>query len=94
MNADDLQSDWLDTPIGTVQLRFDEHGLHRVDIGVKRPRGEARATAPNQYRNAFARYFDGKLDALDALPVVMNGTTFQRSVWQALRSITPGSTLR
>ena len=93
MNATGLKCDWLSTPIGTLRLQFDEHGLHSVDIGASRPRGNAEHTTVNPYRSAFERYFDGELDALDALPVVMDGTTFQRSVWQALRSIAPGSTV-
>jgi len=39
------------------------------------------------------RYFDGEVAAIDAVPVELNGTPFQRRVWTALRSIPAGSTL-
>jgi methylated-DNA-[protein]-cysteine S-methyltransferase len=41
---------------------------------------------------ALARYFDGDLGALDALEVELNGTPFQRRVWDALRGIRAGTT--
>jgi methylated-DNA-[protein]-cysteine S-methyltransferase len=33
------------------------------------------------------------LQALEGLPVATNGTAFQQTVWQALRTIPPGTTL-
>ena len=41
---------------------------------------------------ALARYFDGDLAALDAIEVELNGTAFQRRVWEALRAIRAGTT--
>lgn len=41
---------------------------------------------------ALAKYFSGKLDALDRIQVEMNGTPFQQRVWNALRSIPAGRT--
>jgi methylated-DNA-[protein]-cysteine S-methyltransferase len=38
-------------------------------------------------------YFDGDLHAIDALPVATEGTVFQKSVWQALRTIPTGKTM-
>lgn len=39
------------------------------------------------------RYFGGDLTALDGVPVELNGTAFQKQVWQALRRIPSGTTL-
>jgi methylated-DNA-[protein]-cysteine S-methyltransferase len=36
---------------------------------------------------------EGKLDAIDTIPVDTGGTDFQRTVWQALRGIPAGTTL-
>jgi len=44
-------------------------------------------------RAILRRYFDGEVAAIDAVPVELNGTPFQRRVWTALRSIPAGSTL-
>jgi methylated-DNA-[protein]-cysteine S-methyltransferase len=48
-------------------------------------------------RSAAARallaYFDGDLDAVEALPTATAGTAFQRAVWSALRKIPAGRTV-
>lgn len=49
--------------------------------------------APASVTRALHDYFDGKLDALDALPTATGGTPFQREVWKALRSIPAGTTM-
>jgi methylated-DNA-[protein]-cysteine S-methyltransferase len=42
---------------------------------------------------ALDRYFAGEIGALDAIPAELNGTPFQKSVWQALRRIPAGTTI-
>ena len=42
---------------------------------------------------AIDAYFGGELGAIDALPVEMVGTPFQRAVWTALREIPVGTTV-
>ena len=39
------------------------------------------------------RYFAGELAALDEVAVELNGTPFQKNVWQALRRIPAGATI-
>jgi methylated-DNA-[protein]-cysteine S-methyltransferase len=39
------------------------------------------------------RYFGGEIAALDSVAVELNGTPFQKSVWQALRRIPAGTTI-
>lgn len=41
---------------------------------------------------ALRRYFGGDVAALDGIEVELNGTPFQRRVWEALRNIRAGST--
>ena len=43
-------------------------------------------------RQPLEAYFDGSLDALDAIPVATGGTPFQRDVWRVLRTIPAGTT--
>lgn len=94
MNAKSLNFDLLESPIGNIQLRFDAAGLHTVDILNGRvPEAAPTGHAPYPHRSAFERYFDGDLDALERLTVVMFGSDFQRRVWTALRTISPGRTL-
>lgn len=54
--------------------------------GEPRARQRVSAAVP-----ALRRYFDGQLDALDTIPVELNGTEFQKKVWQALRRIPCGT---
>ena len=42
--------------------------------------------------DALTAYFDGQLDALDALSVATGGSEFQRRVWAMLRTIPTGTT--
>jgi methylated-DNA-[protein]-cysteine S-methyltransferase len=44
-------------------------------------------------RDALHGYLEGKLDAIDAIPVETGGTAFQCAVWSELRSIPAGTTL-
>ncbi|HTL43267.1 MAG TPA: methylated-DNA--[protein]-cysteine S-methyltransferase [Vicinamibacterales bacterium] len=42
---------------------------------------------------ALARYFAGDIHAIDDVAVELNGTPFQKDVWNALRRIPAGSTV-
>jgi methylated-DNA-[protein]-cysteine S-methyltransferase len=55
-------------------------------IAVEEHRDPARAST------ALARYFDGDVAALDGIEVELNGTPFQRRVWDALRHVRAGTT--
>jgi methylated-DNA-[protein]-cysteine S-methyltransferase len=95
----------LATPIGTALLLTDDdaqvrafdwedrapsmHRLLRLHYGSVRL--EPRGTVSNA-RRAMEAYFEGDLTAINSLPVKTGGTTFQRSVWAALRTIPTGKT--
>src|SRR3954469_16421157 len=49
--------------------------------------------APAPIRRAITDYFLGDFRAIDSIPVATGGTSFQREVWAALRTIQPGATL-
>jgi methylated-DNA-[protein]-cysteine S-methyltransferase len=56
--------------------------------------GEPRARQPLPATvSVLRRYFDGDLAALDTVAVELNGTEFQKEVWQALRRIPHGTTI-
>lgn len=48
--------------------------------------------APAALISALDAYFAGDLAALERVPVATGGSSFQRSVWAALRAIPPGTT--
>ncbi len=92
------------SPIGPLVLATGPHGLVRLELGGDRAQVEAdlarrfadcevrEARDPGGVASALRRYFDGRLDALDALPVDPRGTEFQRQVWLTLRQIPAGRT--
>jgi len=102
-----LLEDRLTTPIGVLSVVADERGRLRAvgfrdghsrmertlaDVGGSGA-GLRRASDPGGLVSALAAYFEGELGAIEGLPVVMEGTEFQRAVWKALRTIPCGETL-
>jgi methylated-DNA-[protein]-cysteine S-methyltransferase len=93
------------TPIGSILLLTDDEGKVRAldweDYAVRMhwllrlhygtPRLEPK-TGPSAARHAVEAYFAGTVAAIDTLPVKTGGTTFQREVWAALRTIRTGET--
>jgi methylated-DNA-[protein]-cysteine S-methyltransferase len=94
----------LESPIGPLTageragrvclLHFGADGPD-VDASLERwyP-GEPRVRRPlSNLSSLFSRYFAGDVVALDAIPAELNGTPFQKTVWQALRRIPAGTTI-
>ncbi|MGW1072903.1 methylated-DNA--[protein]-cysteine S-methyltransferase [Streptomyces sp. NPDC002537] len=50
-------------------------------------------TAPEPYASALHAYFDGRLDAIDVLPVVQTGSAFRLAAWREMRRVPPGTTV-
>ena len=101
-----LRCERRDSPLGSLLIVTSEDGVLRaLDYEPYEERMRrllavhygkytlVEAAAPAAVTRALDAYFAGDLAALDALPVVTAGTTFQRSVWQALRTIPAGQTL-
>jgi methylated-DNA-[protein]-cysteine S-methyltransferase len=94
----------LSSPIGPLALAASESGLCYVgfDADSARMRSELErrfgAVAlegradPAAAVSGLRRYFDGDLQALDAIPVDTGGTPFQQQVWTNLRRIPAGHT--
>jgi methylated-DNA-[protein]-cysteine S-methyltransferase len=95
------------TPIGDLLLASDDDGrLRGIDLfgdelrmtkwlhrqyGTRLVLAAGRAAAP--VRRALDEYFAGRLEALDEIGCQADGTSFQQSVWTALRAIPAGQTL-
>jgi len=83
-----------DTPIGALVLAGDERALTRVAFhdGVTAPAGWRRDDARfAQERRQLQEYFAGSRAAFD-IALRLEGSPFQRRVWQALRAIPHGTT--
>ncbi len=94
----------FETPLGTLRAAFHEGRLvalafadcwERASAQLARRFGAHTPVSPvdaEPLARDVARYFEGALDALDALPLDPGGTEFQRSVWEALRRVPAGAT--
>jgi methylated-DNA-[protein]-cysteine S-methyltransferase len=101
-----LQLDRLSTPIGTLLLVTDEAGVLRaLDFDDYKSRmlkllrihygnlSLAGGAAHVEVRSNLLAYFDGEWDALRRITWATAGTSFQRSVWNALVGIAAGQTM-
>ena len=101
----DLRIASMDTPVGELLLALNGRALcavHFVDgktsiwpIVARRFGADAELTkleVPHPAVDALRAYFDGRLDALEAIEVDPEGTPFQQRVWSELRRIPVGRT--
>ena len=79
----------MDTPAGRLVATVRDGSLERLVFSDEPAEG---GHDPIGVAAAVRAYLDGHLDALDAIPLRLDGTPFQHSVWRALRRIPPGST--
>jgi len=108
MNPTDLTEATIETPIGPLRLVASDAGICRINFSpseralradLERRFGAVRfADDPkrrallDRARRALTRYFAGRDEAFDDLPLDPGGTEFQRSVWNSLRRIPTGET--
>ena len=91
-------------PIGPILIASNGQSLVALDFGMPEERfavllrrrfgavALTQAADPQGFASAVQAYFDGEVTALDDLPTDGGGTEFQRLVWDALRTIPPGTT--
>lgn len=88
------------SPLGDLLLTFDDAallGVHFADrphvpaVAARGPRDDAHPIARLAAEH-LARYFRGERTS-PGLPIRLQGTPFQRTVWDALRSIGHGDTV-
>lgn len=97
--------DRFSSPLGTIQLVYDDRFLRALDFLDCEDRlhrllrahyGQYRllpAEGVGPFRRRLDAYFAGDLAAIDDLPVSTGGTAFQNQVWGALRQIPTGQTV-
>jgi methylated-DNA-[protein]-cysteine S-methyltransferase len=105
--SEQFYSEALETPIGTMSIVTDTEGQLRAadwqDMDDRMARllrlhyGEdLRLEAlhhSSRARLALESYFEGHLEAIEAIRTRTRGTEFQRQVWAALRKIPAGGTV-
>ena len=94
----------VDSPAGRIHLLATESGLAALYFDRQREEMERRfpldARKPGRGNLWLLRaeaftycYFAGDLDFSPEIPFALQGTDFQRSVWETLRTIPPASTM-
>ena len=97
-----LYTDFIDTPIGKMQLVANDNAVLLLDFADNRKRIEtllekrfksySLETKPLVYTQLVKNYFTGDLAGLHSIPTETGGTAFQQQVWQSLLQIPIGST--
>ncbi len=83
------------TPIGIISCGVSQLGVHRVDFkpATKPIHTDNRIIQKlfDKFDQQIEKYFEGRLKGFD-LPLVIQGTEFQKRVWQCMLSISYGQT--
>lgn len=79
----------IETPVGTIHFTVDGETLTalRFDEPFEGER------APSSVEGKLRAWLRGDVSALDAIEVRLEGTPFQKKVWNALREIPAGETV-
>lgn len=64
-----------------------------VDLVDVTPKSQDLTALEEDLAGRIGAYLDGDFQAIDAIPVDPGGTKFQATVWQALRTIPPGTAI-
>ena len=105
-NVDCLYARWFESPLGALLALANDEGLQLLEFidrrGLERELQLLRRRMPqhivpgehphlDQIGNEIAEYFAGR-SLFFKTPIKLEGSPFQRAVWEALREIPPGAT--
>lgn len=84
----------FNSPLGWLELVASDHALTVIQYLNNKPNPVQTPQHPvfEQTTNQLSRYFNNELKHF-TIPVSTEGTPFQKTVWEALRSIPFGSTI-
>jgi methylated-DNA-[protein]-cysteine S-methyltransferase len=89
--TDNLKTQYLESPVGLIEIRCSEQGVRSVHFAEQRF-FEPEENAHNLLVvRQLKEYFDGKRKVFD-MPFDLEGTPFQQRVWHELLTISFGKT--
>src|SRR6266851_7886293 len=97
-NVNPVYYTWFDSPVGSLLLAGSSAGLKLVSFGArKRARGvdsewQLDNSAFLEVVDQLHSYFSGQRTNFD-VPLLLEGTDFQKRVWTALQKIPYGETI-
>lgn len=83
--------DFVETPIGWLKIQASEDAITAIDFDAQPVAGSHGNALTERGVAQLTEYFAGQRQHFD-LPLAARGTSFQRSVWQALQRIPFGTT--
>ncbi len=83
--------DTFQSPLGSLFLVFSGKGLAEVRFGGEKPLC-AKGKAPESFRKQLRDYFEGRLKEFHQPLIFLQGTDFEKKVWQTLLEIPFGET--
>ncbi len=86
-----MNNQLLQTPIGWLNIVADKSAVIAIEFDADPAGSEAPNTISLQCCKQLEAYFNGDIQDFD-VPLKMNGTDFQRQVWQALNNVPYGET--
>ena len=103
-NRKNQASEWTvclpDTPVGSIYLTFTAKGLAALDFADNGCKTLAQTSPPpallpmiERVKRVLTKYFAGENPDFQALPLDLQGTDFQKRVWQELQRIPRGDTI-
>jgi methylated-DNA-[protein]-cysteine S-methyltransferase len=88
--GDEMGLIYVDTPFGPLEITGDEEAIHAIRFP---PLGRRKTESPNRLlreaRRQLEAYIVGKRQRFE-LPLALEGTEFQRAVWNAMARIPYG----
>ncbi|MFF7726714.1 methylated-DNA--[protein]-cysteine S-methyltransferase [Streptomyces sp. NPDC008001] len=105
MTAHRTHGSTLPTPLGAFSLLTVEDGILATGFTADpadlvgelpapwRDHDPVPVPAPAPYASALTAYFEGRVEAIDALPVVQSGSGFRMAAWREMRRVRPGTTI-
>jgi methylated-DNA-[protein]-cysteine S-methyltransferase len=87
-----MERAFIQTPLGTASILGGESGISHLTIGDSGPHNDFIPSSLLPVYRELNAYFNGGLKQFD-IPLLPEGTPFQKKVWQALTEIPFGSTI-
>lgn len=83
---------WFMSPLGAVTAHWNGCAVTRIEFLQSETLGDTARKFPKAVYAEIQDCLDGRTDALD-LPIALQGSAFQQTVWHALRTIPRGQLL-
>jgi methylated-DNA-[protein]-cysteine S-methyltransferase len=84
--------DYMDSPLGLIEFKASDKGISQVIFCGDHKKAVKTNAMTDCCKQQLCEYFSGQRKAFD-LPLVLQGTDFQQSIWACLSQIPFGKTM-